>query len=225
MHVERAVDQLDAVFVSLSRHGSSDSTTDLVGNLLPAVRVSKDNGPMSSAASLLLSLDEYHKRYAGENGYEYWFGEVVRKSVPTWLHSILQAILVDLLDKAGYVSGSELDLRIDPQWEPRPDVAAALNPDLQEPYPTKPVDIVAEILSPDDPMSRVFEKCRHYVRIGIPQIFVLDPELQLTWEWSRRTENLERVNDMRLGNGVAIPTRDVWLELERRSKARERQKA
>jgi Uma2 family endonuclease len=173
---------------------------------------------MSTAASLLLSLDEYHQRYAGENGYEYWFGEVVRKSVPTWLHSILQAILVDLFDKAGYVSGSELDLRIDPDWEPRPDVAAALNPNLKERYPTKPVDIVAEILSPDDPMSRVFEKCRHYVRIGIPQIFVLDPELQLAWEWSRRTENLERVDSLRLGNGVVMETRDVWLELERRAK-------
>lgn len=176
------------------------------------------------ATGLLLSLDEYHQRYAGENGYEYWFGEVVRKSVPTWLHSILQAILVDLLDKAGYISGSELELRIDPQWEPRPDVAAALNPDLEERYPTKPVDIVAEILSPNDAMSRMFEKCRHYVRIGIPQSFVLDPELQLAWEWSRRTENLERGDAMRLGNGVAITTRDIWLELERRSKKFERPK-
>lgn len=173
---------------------------------------------MSSTANLLLSLDEYRRQYAGENGYEYWFGEVVRKSVPTWLHSILQAILVDLFDKAGYVSGSELDLRIDPQWEPRPDVAAALSPNLEEPYPTKPVDIVAEILSPDDPMSRVFDKCRHYVRIGIPQIFVLDPESRIAWEWSRRTENLERVDTLRTGNDVVIETRDIWVELERRSK-------
>jgi Uma2 family endonuclease len=33
---------------------------------------------------------------------------------------------------------------------------------VDQSYPTKPVDVVAEVLSPDDKMSRVFEKCRQY---------------------------------------------------------------
>jgi len=28
------------------------------------------------ATKTLITLEEYHQRYAGENGYEYWFGEV-----------------------------------------------------------------------------------------------------------------------------------------------------
>jgi Uma2 family endonuclease len=141
------------------------------------------------AVANFLTVHEFNARYAHEHGYEYWFGEAVRKGMPTWLHSVLQVILAEFLHRLGYVTGSELELRIDPEWQPRPDVAASL--EMEEPYPTKPVDIVAEILS-DDPMTRVFEKCRNYTRIGIPQIFVFDPVSRTAWEWSRNSDNLER---------------------------------
>jgi len=164
-----------------------------------------------AAATTLLTLDEYHRCYATENGYEYWFGEAVRKSVPTLLHSILQIILGEFLYRMGYVSASELDLRIDPNWEPRPDVCAMLTP--QHPYPTRPVAVVAEILSPDDPMSKVFEKCRRYKHIGIGQVFVFDPEAHVGWEWSSATENLERIHILELGNGSKMDLAEVWNEL------------
>ena len=41
----------------------------------------------------LLSVEEFRQRYADEKPYyEYWFGEAVQKTVPTWLHSLLQII-------------------------------------------------------------------------------------------------------------------------------------
>jgi Uma2 family endonuclease len=167
---------------------------------------------MATAASLL-TLEEFNAQYAHEHGVEYWFGEVVQKGMPTWLHSALQLILGDLFHRLGYAAGSELDLRIDRNWQPRPDVTASLH--VEQPYPTKPVDIVAEILS-DDPMTRVFEKCRNYARIGIAQIFVFDPEARMAWEWSRQTENLERIETLRLGNGASAPVEEIWAELEKR---------
>jgi Uma2 family endonuclease len=166
-----------------------------------------------SAATTLLTIEQYREQYAGEPGWEYWFGEAVRKPVPTWLHGILQVILSDLLYKAGHYSASELDLRIDPNWEPRPDVAGAL--ELEQPYPTKPIDVAIEILS-DDKMGQLFRKCRHYVRIGIPQIFVFDPEARDAWEWSRETDSIERIQELRLGNGSVITLAGVWAELDRR---------
>lgn len=169
---------------------------------------------MPAQTTATLTLEQYHARYAGENGYEYWFGEAVRKPTPTWLHAILQGLLTEIFHRLGYFSGSELTLRVDPQWEPRPDVAAAL--DLTEPYPTKPVDIVVEILSPDDTMALVFRKCRHYVRIGIPQIFVFDPEARDAWEWSRDTDNLERITRLLLDNGAGVEVSEVWAELDQR---------
>src|SRR5437764_657497 len=106
-----------------------------------------------AVATTALTLDQFNAQYAKQHGYEYWFGEVVQKGTSAWLHGLLQVILGDLFYKLGYVSGSEIDLRIDPNWQPRPDVTAALQ--IEQPYPTKPVDIVAEILS-DDPMTKVF---------------------------------------------------------------------
>lgn len=166
-----------------------------------------------AAATTLLTLQEFNAQYAHEHGYEYWFGEVVQKGMPTWLHGLLQAILLELFHKLGYLSGAEIDLRIDPNWQPRPDVIASL--EIEQPYPTKPVDIVAEVLS-DDSMRRVFEKCRNYARIGIPQIFVFDPESRIAWEWSRETGNLERIHTLRLRNGSSLPVSDIWAELDAR---------
>ena len=169
------------------------------------------------SATHLLTLEEFRCRYAEEKPYyEYWFGEAVQKSVPTWLHTLLARILADALDRAGYASGPELELRIDPNWQPKPDVAAALTVEI--PYPTKPIDVVAEVLSPEDRMQRVIEKCRQYARIGISVIYVMDPELRYAWEWSRETENLERISSMALPNGKQIAIADLWKELDLRLK-------
>jgi len=159
------------------------------------------NNEGMAVGTTLLTREEFNARYAHEHGYEYWFGQVSRKGTANWLHGLLQAILGEFFYKLGYVSGSEIDLRIDPNWQPRPDVLAAL--EIEQPYPTKPVDIVAEVLS-DDPMIKVFEKCRNYVRIGIPQTFVFDPESRTAWEWSRESDNLERIDVLRLRNGSTL---------------------
>jgi len=163
----------------------------------------------------LLTVEEFRERYAGEKPYfEYWFGEAIQKPVPTWLHSLLQQILGELFTQAGYKSGPELELRIDPEWQPKPDVAAALF--VEQPYPTKPIDVVAEVLSPEDRMQLVYRKCREYERIGIGAIFVLDGEYKEVWEWSRQTHNLERVDQLVLPNGVFIAVQRIWDELDRR---------
>ena len=108
----------------------------------------------------------------------------------------------------------EVELRIDPHWQPIPDVLASLSP-LERPYPTKPVEVVIEVLSPTDAMSLVHEKCRNYERIGFKQIFVLDPEFRKGWEWSRETQNLERINSLLLTNGKSIELAEVWQELDK----------
>ncbi len=75
---------------------------------------------------------------------------------------------------------------------------------------------MAEILSPDDTMAFVFKKCRQYVRIGIPQIFVFDPETRDAWEWSRKPDNLERITGLLLGNGASLDINEIWAELDQR---------
>ncbi len=168
-----------------------------------------------ATATRSLTLEEFRCRYENEKPYyEYWFGEAVQKSVPTTAHGFLQQVLCMLLTMAGYRSAPEIELRIDPDWQPKPDVIASVSP-IDVPYPTEPVDIVAEVLSPDDSMMRVFEKCRQYQWIGIRQTFVLDPVGKVAWEWNSEMENLERVTVLRLANGHAIAVSEIGKRLEK----------
>lgn len=164
-----------------------------------------------------LTKQEFREQFAGKKPYfEYWFGEAVQKSMPTWLHGILQAILLDFMKRAGYRSGAEVELRIDPNWEPVPDVVGVLRK-IEGAYPTEAVDVVIEILSPDDRMTRVLEKCRHYARIGTQAIFWIDPESRVGWIWDRQIENLERVEAFHLPNGRVILLNDVFAELDKQT--------
>ena len=160
----------------------------------------------------MLSLDDFRHRYSEKNlYYEYWFGKAVQKSGATVLHALLVKLLLSALDRAGYESGPELEIRIDPNWQPKADVAAWTK--MAGSYPTEPIDVVVEVLSPEDQMQRVIAKCRQYERIGIKAIFVMDPESHDAWEWSRKEENLERITTMTLPNGRQIAVTDLWAEL------------
>lgn len=168
-----------------------------------------------AAGTQLLTLEEFRLRYANEKPYyEYWFGEAIQKAAPTTLHGLLQKILMYLLDRAGYRSAAVIELRIDPEWQAKPDVIASSSR-LEAPYPTKPVDIVTEVLSPTDAMSLVHEKCQNYQRIGIKSIFVLDPESRKGWEWSRETQNLERIYALGLTNANTITLDQIWQALDK----------
>jgi Uma2 family endonuclease len=162
----------------------------------------------------LLTLEEFRVRYAGEKPYyEYWAGEAIQKSMPTSLHGLIQKIVMRLLDEIGYESASEITLMLDGDYEPVPDVIA-VEPPLPEPYPTRAFEVVVEILSPDDPFSRVLRKCRLYERWGIERIIVIDPAARVVWSFE---------------NGIPIETdvlarRDtkeatvaqLWAEVDRR---------
>lgn len=171
------------------------------------------------ASTVHVSLEEFQTRFANQGPYEYWFGEVVQKSVPTWLHAMLQLLLGEIFYEQGYFSGSELDLRISPDFQPRPDIAASLQLESQG-YPTKPIDIVAEILSPDDIEQNVLRKCRHYAELGIPQIYIFDPVERWAAQWDNTTEELQRVSELKLTNGSIVRVHDIFVRLDERLQRR-----
>ncbi len=167
----------------------------------------------------LLTSEEFTIRYSGlKPYYEYWNGVPVRKAMPTWLHGLIQRIIADLLEEAGYVSGSEVELRIDKDWRPIPDVIAATI--IEQPYPTKPVEIVVEILSPDDRMEQVIEKCRRYGELGIEQILILDPEHRGGAEWDKESGRLTSALAFHLANGERIELSEVWTRLDLKLRGR-----
>lgn len=138
---------------------------------------------MPVVAERKLTKEEFHTRYDGDKPYyEYWDGEAVQKAMPTSVHGVIQIWLGRMLSDIGYDAGSEIELRLDPQYEFLPDVIATEG-FLEHPHPTRPFEIAIEIVSPSDQFSRVLWKCRLYEKWGIRQIVVVDPENRVVWHF------------------------------------------
>jgi hypothetical protein len=99
---------------------------------------------MSSAA--LISLEEYLHR-AEKPLCEYMDGVLQPKPMPAKLHGLIQFMLVTLLRQQGVEALAEVTVRVSATKFLIPDVIAART--IQSPYPTEPVLLCAEILSPE----------------------------------------------------------------------------
>ena len=161
---------------------------------------------MASLATKL-TLAEFEQQYGREKPYyEYWNGQAVEKSMPTWMHGLLQIIIGKLLVEAGYRTGAEVKLKIDPDFQFLPDVIATRGP-LEFPYPTKSVEVIVEILSDDDPMSRVLAKCRKYEAWGFAEIYVVDPAARAVLQWHDGT--MEQVSTF-----ASVSTEQIWSAVD-----------
>jgi Uma2 family endonuclease len=160
-----------------------------------------------------LTIADFERRYGDSKPYhEFWFGEAVPKPMPTWLHGLLQKIIMVLLDAEGYTSASEVKLKISSDFEPVPDVIATRQP-IELPYPTKPVDVVVEILSPDSSFQRIMRKCKLYSEWGIATVAVLDPESREGWVWDKGAHALIPITAIVLPNGLSIALERIFAEL------------
>ena len=154
-----------------------------------------------------LTLAEFQARYENsDRSYEYWYGRAIPKGMPTWVHGILQRIVMELLTEAGYIAGSEVELRIDPGARPKPDVIATKS-EVEQPYPTKAVDVIVEILSPDDTLPFVSEKCRSYAAWGFAGIYVVDPQNRVLSRWTGTS--LAETDTL-----TTVPASEIWKRLD-----------
>ena len=161
----------------------------------------------------LLTLQEFHDQYDDRKPYfEFRRGQAIQKPMPTRIHNLLQRVLVAMLEaNTGYVAELELELWVTDDWHPIPDVIA--NFEIEDPYPTKPVDVVIEVLSPTDRTSDTLVKCADYQGIGIKAIFVMDPIQRTAWRWLDGT--LHAIDSLDLPNAASLSLAAVWEELDR----------
>jgi Uma2 family endonuclease len=139
-----------------------------------------------------LSRERYRKLYHDiKPAFELIDGIPEQKPEPTLKHSALQTALIHVLGELGFEPLPDLTLAISETWELIPDMTGFLGPDPEpeEPYPTKPVAAVFEVLS-DDPFLRLYAKCRKYAEWGVQDILVLDPVRRLGWHWDPARDSL-----------------------------------
>ncbi|MGA2881248.1 MAG: Uma2 family endonuclease [Bryobacteraceae bacterium] len=142
------------------------------------------------SAATTVSVEDYLHRT--EKPYcEYIDGILYPKALPTMLHARVQFLLQVLLDRQGVEALAEVHVRLSPTKYLIPDVIAA--PEIQSPYPTEPVLLCVEILSPEDRVGAMLAKCEEYHAWGVPFCWVIDPEKQTGWQYNAGSEP-ERVD-------------------------------
>jgi Uma2 family endonuclease len=163
------------------------------------------------SATAIVSVEDYLRRT--EKPYcEYVDGVLYPKPMPTKLHVRIQYLLQVLLNKQGVEAFAELHCRISPTKYLIPDVVAA--PFVQDPYPTEPVLLCIEILSPGDHIGATLAKCEEYHAWGVPYCWVIDPEKQTAWQYASGSdpEHLTRAGILTAGQ-LAVSLDELFSHL------------
>ena len=125
-----------------------------------------------------ISIDEYLHTSFPDLDREYWDGELRERTVPDYLHSRTQALLVFFFEllrrKLSLYPCSELRLKLRDGLYLIPDVCVFRQPQSSS-IPDQPPFIAIEILSPDDRMNAVREKLDQFKAWGVAHVWLVDP--------------------------------------------------
>jgi Uma2 family endonuclease len=139
---------------------------------------------MASASTLpLVPVDEYLGS-SYRRDVEYVDGYLVERSVPTYLHSLLQAILIAYFrqfeKECKFKSLPELRTQIVERARYRiPDILLCATPTKVRNIMIETPLVIIEILSPGDTVAETLRRFRDYARLGVPHIIQMDPESQV----------------------------------------------
>jgi Uma2 family endonuclease len=116
---------------------------------------------------------------------EYEDGVVRQKPMPMRKHGLLQQRIGQLIDAAApsLECASEVTVQVRPGKFMVPDLIVQRRDAIQDPYPTEPVHLCIEVLSPTDRTSEAFAKCEEYHSWGVTFTWIVDPENRRAWQF------------------------------------------
>jgi Uma2 family endonuclease len=165
---------------------------------------------MVMSTTALMPVEEYlsltEKPYC-----EYRDGAVSPKAMPTKFHAIIQYALLMLLRRLGVQSLPELTVRISPTKYLVPDVCVA--DDFPGPYPTEPVLLCCEILSPEDRLGAMLAKCEEYHAWGVPFCWVVDPVKRTAWEYHSASDPVRATTTIHAGE-LSVNLEELFSPLD-----------
>jgi Uma2 family endonuclease len=140
---------------------------------------------MSVATSTTLIPVEEYLRTSYKPACDYIDGVLRQKSMPTYRHGKMELRASNLINEpeTGFDATPEQTLFLRQGKYLVPDIAVQRVSELQQPYPTKPIHLCIEILSPEDRFSEVVVKCEDYHAWGVRFCWIIDPEEKVGWEY------------------------------------------
>jgi Uma2 family endonuclease len=125
----------------------------------------------------LISVEEYLAS-SYEPDCDYVDGHIEERNLCERAHSRIQGKLMVLLARQA-LQGAEVLPEVRVQVKPTrfrvPDICIAVD-HSDDPILTKPPFLCIEVLSPEDRMSRIEARIKDYLDMGVPYVWVFDPE-------------------------------------------------
>ena len=162
------------------------------------------------SSTTLVPVEEY-LRYSEKPNCEYKDGVLYPKAMPTKVHSIIQRALMMLLLKQSVEAYPELTVRIAPNRYLVPGIAVA--GDFPGPYPTEPVLLCCEILSPEDRLGAMLGKCEEYHAWRVPFCWVIDLVKRTAWEFHSDAEPVRVPATLRAGE-LSVNLEELFSSLD-----------
>ena len=165
--------------------------------------------------STLVSVEEYlNTNY--KPACEYREGVLTQKPMPTRKHGSLQVRFGQIILNRypAFDPAAALTVAVKPNRFLVPDLGVQLRADIQDPYPTRPIHLCIEILSPEDRLAEAAAKCNEYAGWGVPHNWVIDPEKRRAWQYQSATGLVEVPADGALGAGpISISLAELFATL------------
>jgi len=154
-------------------------------------------------AAIAIPVEEYlHTSY--EPDMEYVNGRLVERNVGEYFHSMLQLLIgAELLKRSGRGFRAFTEQRVRISAEPRyriPDICVFLE-FPNERIPSKPPFLCIEILSPEDRMQRVQARINGYFEMGVPYVWILDPQTKRAYA-ATAADSLHEVEILRTDSPI-----------------------
>jgi Uma2 family endonuclease len=140
---------------------------------------------------------------------DYLDGEVVERNLGErdhgWLQMFVSVYIFNHYNDQGICPFTETRVQVRPKRFRIPDICVTVGfPD--EKIFTKPPVLCIEILSPEDRMKRVQERIDDYLQMGVPMVWVLDPD-------TKRAYTATSADGLREAKSGVLRTENPVLEL------------
>jgi Uma2 family endonuclease len=134
---------------------------------------------MATATVPFVSVDEY-LRTDYEPDADYVDGQIEERPMGEWHHTKLQKLILLALAKFEaddeYLIAQEQRVQVSPTRFRIPDTCVISSADEPQQIVTTSPLLCIEVLSPEDTYRRVYLKCQDYLRMGVPEVWIFDPE-------------------------------------------------
>ena len=137
-------------------------------------------------ATRTLSIEEYLNGPEPDPDAEYVDGELKARNIGYSIHALMQmetgCWFEQHADAWGVIPAFGVRVRVSASRVRLPDIVVAkIGP--WPPTLVEPPLIAIEVLSPLDSFTELIEKLRDYAAMGIPNIWIIDPQVRRSWSY------------------------------------------